>query len=112
MLRALGEDVVALREEHPEGIKDLALFAKLKGANLVFVSTDTSQLSRDHEARALKESKITALYFGPFFEKRRLWDQAVWLVQQWPKISGFVRGAAPGTCAEIKQNGRAIVRPL
>ncbi len=112
MLRALGEDVVALREEFPEGIKDVPLFEKIKGRKLVFVSTDARQLTREHEARALKQAGNTAIFFGPFFEKMVLWDQAAWLVRRWPTIRGFAEGVAPGTCAEIKQSGKALIYRL
>jgi hypothetical protein len=112
MLRALGEDAIALRDAFPEGIKDVPLFEKIKGKNLVFISTDAKQLTREHEARALKQAGNTALFLGPFFEKMLLWDQAVWLVRRWPRISGFAEGVAPGTCAEIKQNGTALIYPL
>jgi len=110
MLRALGEDVESLREKYPEDIGDIPLFPELAGRpNLVFISTDTSQTTRKEEARALKQAGISALYFGPFFERMKFWDQAIWLVKRWEKIRGFSEGAARGTCAEIKQNGRALV---
>ena len=113
MLRALGEDAEALRENHPENIQDVPLFQELGNRpDLVFISTDKSQRTREQEARALKQAGITALYFGPFFERMKLWDQAVWLVKRWPRIKGFAEGVAKGTCAEIKQNGSALVYPL
>jgi hypothetical protein len=112
MLRALGVDAVALRDQYPEATKDVSLFEMLRGRHLVYVSTDTSQMTREHEARALKNAGITALYFGPFFQRMRFWDQAIWLIKRWPRIDGFANGVAPGTCAEIKQNGAALVYPL
>jgi len=112
MLSALGEDVEALREEYPEDTNDVALFQRLRGRNLVYVSTDTSQMRRQEEARALKEAGVTALFFGPFFQRMKFWDQAIWLVKRWPRIKGFATGVTPGTCAEIKQNGAALVYPL
>jgi len=112
MLRALGVDAVSLREEFPEAITDVRLFERIKGRNLVFISTDTRQLTRKQEELALKQAGVTALYFGPFFEKKLLWDQAIWLVLRWRQIDGFACGVAPGTCAEIKQNGKALVYPL
>lgn len=112
MLRALGEDAVPLREGLPSNIKDVALFSQLRGRGLVFVSTDTSQLTRQQEARALKQACITALYFGPFFQRMKLWPQAVWLVRRWPGISAFASNIAMGSCAEIKQNGAAFFYPL
>lgn len=112
MLRALGEDAVALSDGLPSDTKDVALFGHLRGRGLVFVSTDTSQLTRQQEARALKQACVTALYFGPFFQRMKLWPQAIWLVTKWPRISAFACSVATGTCAEIKQNGTALVYPL
>ena len=112
MLRALGEEVIALREEFPESIKDVDLFEQLRGRHDILASTNTSQLTRKHEARALKQCGITALYFGPFYQKMKLWDQAVWLIKRWPLINGFARGVTKVTCAEIKQNGKALVLSL
>ena len=90
MLRALGEDVVALRDEFEEDCKDVDIFERLKQSSFdVFVSTDTSQLRREHEARALKQAHITALYFGPFFTRMKLWEQAAWIVKRWPNIKTF-----------------------
>lgn len=112
MLDALGVKAVALRDEYPADTTDIRLFEELGGRNVVFISTDTSQMSREHEARALKEAGNTALYFGPFFQRMQFWDQAVWLLKRWKTIDGFVKGVAPGTCAEIKQNGKATVYHL
>ena len=112
MLRALGEDAVALREEFPENVKDVPLLGSIKGRGLIFISTDLKQLTREREARALKQAGNTAIFFGPFFEKMLFWDQAVWIVRRWPRIKGFAEGVAPGTVAEIKQNGTALIYPL
>lgn len=112
MLHALGENAATLRDEFPEDIDDVTLLSHLRGPHLVFLSTDTSQLTREHEARALKQAKVTAIFFGPFFERMKLWPQATWLVTKWPKIKGFAEGVIPGSIAEIKQNGSALVYPL
>jgi hypothetical protein len=112
MLEALGVEAVALREQFSEHIQDPALFESLKGTGVVFVSSDTSQTTRSHEARALREAGITAIFFGPFWGKMQFWDQAVWLMRRWPLIDGFCCGVDLGTCAEIKQNGRARVISL
>ena len=112
MLRALGVDAVALRHEHPEDTKDVSLFDHLRGRNMVFITTDRHQLTREHEARALKQAGVTSLFFGPFFQRKRFWDQAIWIVSRWPLIDGFANGVAPGTCAEIKHNGKALVYQL
>ena len=108
MLAALGVDAVALRHRFPETIRDVALFEALSGSDMVFVSCDYSQTTTDDELKALQLCRITAIYFAPFFGKLKFWPQAVWLVQRWPRIDGFASGVAPGTFAEIKQNGRAM----
>src|SRR6187551_436399 len=107
MLRALEVDAVALREELAENIKDPDLLAQMQGSDRVYITADTSQTTRLAEARALKEAGITALFFGPFWSKQKRWPQAVWLLKHWPLIDGFAAGVQKGTCAEIKQNGRA-----
>jgi len=108
MLRALDVDAEALRERFPPNIKDLALFPQLQGQrNFTLISVDTSQLTRDTEARELRRTGIRALYFEPFFQKRKFWQQAVWLLNKWHLISGFAEGCMPGTIAAIKQNGKA-----
>jgi hypothetical protein len=112
MLCALGEDVVPLRARFPEDIDDVSLFSQLSGPDLVFLSTDTHQLTRIHEARALKQAKITALFLGPFFGKMKLWQQATWLVTKWPRLKQFAESITQGSCAEIKQNGAGSFFPL
>ena len=106
----MGEEAESLREKYPEDIKDVALFPELRNRrDIVFISVDTSQWTRQEEARAIKQAGITALYFGPFFQKmgNKSLAQAIWLMKHWPKIKGYAEGAVRGTCAEIKQNGRA-----
>lgn len=109
MLRPLGVDIVALREELPEDTEDVELFQKLKGRRLVFISTNTTQLTRQHEAKALKESGVTSLFFAPFFQKLKFWDQAAWMLRRWPQIDAFASSIELGVCAEIKQNGSALI---
>ena len=112
MLKALEVDAVHLTSQFAPNIEDIALFTELKGSQLVFISADTSQTTREREARALKEMGVTVLYFGPFWSNLDFWPQAVWLLTKWPLIDGFARGADKGTIAEIKQKGRARYMPL
>jgi hypothetical protein len=112
MLRALEVETIALRERFPENFSDVDLFAALGGIpHLVFITCDTSQSTRRQEARALQEARITALFLGPFWGKMLFWPQAVWLVTKWQRIDGFASNVTPGTCADIKQNGAAMVFP-
>ena len=109
MLAALEVDAVALRDEFPPDIDDVALFERLRGRDIVFVTADRRIRRRQSEARALRECGVTALFFGPFWSKMGFWQQAAWFVAKWPLLDGFARGAARGTCAEVKQNGKSVV---
>jgi hypothetical protein len=107
MLQALDVDAVHLQSQFSPSIDDIDLFTALRGSSLVYLTCDTSQATREKEARALKESGVTALFLGPFWSKLDFWPEAQWLVTKWPVIDGFCRGADQGTIAAIKQNGRA-----
>ena len=108
MLAALEEfEVVALRDKFSQDIGDVELFHALAGTGYVFVTCDDRQKSRQCEARALQEAGLTALWLGPFWSKLMFWDQAKWIITRWPVIHGYVQGVAPGTCAEVKQNGKS-----
>lgn len=109
MLKALGVDAMALRSQFSENIKDVDLFQQISGSDSVFVSCDLSQSTRPLEIRALKESGVTAIYFGPFWNKMLFWDQAIWLVGHWQSIDRFCSSVVQGTFAEIKRNGKAMV---
>ena len=72
-----------------------------------FVTSDTHISRRKAEAQALRESKLTAIFFAPFWSNMQFWDQAIWLVKNWPRIESFTSSVTRGTCAEIKQRGKA-----
>lgn len=107
-LAALGVDVVALCDVMDASTTDVELFRKLSGKDVVFVTHDRNQLIDAVEQYELKKCGCTAIYFGPFFSNRVFWQQISWIIQRWELIDGYVRGAAKGTIAEIKQNGRAL----
>jgi len=109
MLRALGVDTLALREEYPSSIDDVALLQQLRGRNCAFVTADMKIQRRPAEVVALRECGVTALFFGPFWPKLAFWPQAAWLAAKWPTIDGFASGVELGTWAEVKQNGKAHV---
>jgi hypothetical protein len=112
MLRALGEDVLALREQFPQDTKDPDLLKALSGRDVVFVSAEKVMRTHAVEAPLLREAGVTALFFGPFWSKLQFWPQAQWLVMHWPKIRGFAEGAARGTCAEVKHSGKSQIFQL
>ena len=114
MLRALGEETEALCERYPVDIEDTELFPSLAARkNLVFISSDKSQRTKPWEKKELKKAGLTVLYLGPFFSTRmKAWDQAVWLLTRWRKITAFAETVAAGTCADINQKGTASVFQL
>ncbi len=106
MLKSLAVDAHALKDEFDQEIKDVPLFQALTGRDIVFVTQDSRQTTRQSEARELRKLGITCLWIEPFYSRLKFWDQAAWLVTRWPRIEGFAKGAAKGTYARIKQNGR------
>lgn len=106
MLKALDVDAVALRHEMPEDTKDPELLTSLKNRKIVFISNDKAQLTRETEASLLKESKVTSIYFEPFWSKMDFWQQATWLVKNWRNIEQFSNTVTFGTCGRMKQGGR------
>lgn len=110
MLKALDEDVVALRDEYPPDTKDSIFLRDLRGGKFdVLISNNTEQRKIPQEKRLLKEAGIISLYFNPFWSDLGFWDQAIWLLKNWRKIRGFCEGCAKGTCADLQQNGTARV---
>jgi hypothetical protein len=106
MLRALDVDVIALRDEFPENISDIELLGRLKDTGYVFITADRRQQTRRQEARAIVDAGLTAIFFGPFWSKMRMWPAAAWLVNKWDAIDSFARNAKVGTCAEFNHNGK------
>jgi len=106
MLRAIDVEIVALREHFPENIADVELLAKLKDSGYVFITADRRQQTRRQEARAIVDAGLTAVFFGPFWSKMKMWPAAAWLVNKWDAIDSFARNAKVGTCAEFNHNGK------
>jgi hypothetical protein len=107
MLSALGVEVEALIDRFEANTPDVDIFRQLKDSYVVFVSADRKQQTREREYLALKEAGLTAIWFGPFWNKKKFWDQAVWLIRRWESIRKFTETTVQGTCAEIKENGKA-----
>lgn len=102
-------DAVHLRDVFPANIDDVEFLPALKGNYDVYITYDHRQRTRLAEARAIKEAGVTALWLGPFWGKKIDWEQAKWLISRWPSIHAFASSVVPGTCAEIKENGKVRV---
>jgi hypothetical protein len=111
MLRALGVDACALKEQCQQNISDIELFQYLADKDYVFLSEDRKQLTRIAEATELRAAGISAIYFGPFWNKLAFWGQAAFLVKHWSTIDSVQRGLAKGSIVELKQNGKSIPMP-
>ncbi len=112
MLAALEVEAVALRESFDESVEDTVFLASIKGKHDVYITYDHKQKSRRSESLAIKEAGVTALWLGPFWGKKTFWDQAKWIITGWEKVDAFAGSVVPGTCAEIRENGRAMVFTL
>ena len=108
MLKCLDVDSVASREVLPENAKDTEIFDYLReNKPIVFVSCDRRQTRVAEECNLLKEIKVTAVYFEPFWNRRlRLWEQASWLVKHWPTIENWAESSVSGSVGAVKQRGR------
>jgi hypothetical protein len=108
MLRALGEDVVALKDVLAHDTSDTDLFKFLAGSEYVLISQDRKQLTRVAEAAALKAAGISALYFGPFWSRLGFWRQATYLIKNWSDFDTALQRFDKGSIVEAKQNGKLI----
>lgn len=106
MLRALDVRACALRECFPANVDDKEYLSQLAGTGWILLTCDRHIRTRKAEARALRESGVSALFFNPFFTKKELWDQAHWLVKNWPRIEAHCRAAVPGSYAEVRERGQ------
>lgn len=110
MLRALNNDVFAIRELLPANTSDEDIFEALRIREMRFVSGDRKILSREYQVLALRQSGISAIFFSPFWNNLPFWDQAAWLVRRWPAIEeGFLTYRHPCHLI-IQQNGK--VKPV
>lgn len=106
MLQALDVDVRALRDEFPQDTDDTVWLPEIGRRGWVLVTYDRGITTRPAEARALKDNSVTALILGRFWRTLRRWDQAVWLITNWPRIEAFVAQHPRGTVAELPHRGR------
>lgn len=109
MLAALEIDAPSLRDEFDQGVADTVFLQSLDAQRDVYITYDHRQKIRQAEARAILEAGVTALWLGPFWGKKDFMAQARWLLNKWDKIDSFASSVVQGTCAEIKESGRASV---
>jgi hypothetical protein len=110
MLKALGVDALAVRdvEELGEDAGDVSILRWIRGRECALITGDRHIRTRPLEVSALREHAVTALFLDRFWPKLTFWQQAVWLVSQWPQIEQFTLNAQPGTCGKIQQRGRIL----
>lgn len=84
----------------------------LKPLHSGFFST-TLEVLLDHlQVNTLILTGVAGDWLGPFWRKKIVWEQAKWLISKRPNIEGFTSNVVPGTCAEIRENGRAMPLPI
>lgn len=106
MFQALGVDVRALRDEFPRDTDDTVWLPEIGRRGWVLITYDRGIATRPAELQALKDNNVTALILGRFWRTLRRWDQAIWLITNWPRIEAFVARNPQGTVAEFPQRGR------
>lgn len=106
MLRALDVDAVALRECFPADVPDTEYLSHLASTGCILLTCDRHIRTRKAEVKALRQSGVSALFFNAFFAKKALWDQAHWLIKNWPRIEEHCRAAPGGSYAEVRERGQ------
>ncbi len=106
MFKALGIDVRALRDEFLANTDDVVWIPEIGRRGWVLITYDRGIATNAVEARALKHNNVTTIFLGRFWRNLRRWDQVVWLVRNWPKITEFVETNPQGTIAQFPQKGR------
>lgn len=104
-LKALGQDVDAMRDVYGEDAKDPDWIPAAAKAGYVVITVDRRMQRVQSECKALKDSKLTVLFIRPFFSKLKMWPKAVWMISKWDRIAGYAVSAKKGTTAEVQLNG-------
>ena len=90
-------------------MRDVDYLPRLRDTGWILITSDKHILTRRAEAKALKESGVTALFFEAFWSKMDMWRQAAWLTKYWPRIEEFVASHEVGTIAQVQQRGKISV---
>ena len=110
MLSELDVEAFALRDVMDPATADIEIIEWIESNSefdsWVFVTGDLKTRTRPLEGSVFSETDVTLIYFANFWCKKKLWDQAAWLVAKWPMIREFCETSEKGACAEVQQNGR------
>ncbi len=108
ILRELGVDVTALRDQFPPDTKDRDFLPHLNGDDHVFVTCDKRILTRQIEALALKECGVSAVFFKNFWPNMGIWEQAQWITRHWRTIEATTNGFRSPSYFEVNHNGKLV----
>jgi predicted nuclease of predicted toxin-antitoxin system len=105
-LRVLGVDVIHLRDEWGEGVKDVDWIARIKREGRIVITQDGAMRRKDAERVALRESPVVFVFMNSALTKMDGLKQAGWLLTHWEDIEHGVAKARTGDCFEVTQNGK------
>ncbi len=105
-LKELGEDVEALRERFAPNCPDSVWIEALGNSGGILITVDNRIVSRPPERMMLKQANITSFFLRNFFVKMKFWDQATWLIRNWPRIEATAGDFTRGAAFTVQQNGK------
>ena len=95
----------ALRDVYGEDAKDVDWIPRAAKDGYAVISVDRAQTKKAPEKAVLRASRVTVVYLGPFFAKRKYWGKVEWLVRHWPTIVGWIEASPKGTIGSAQENG-------
>ncbi len=111
VLRMYKVDVRTVRLEFGPDAKDEDFIPLVGQRGWVLISGDKHMRTKPAEAMALKAASVTALFFGPFWQRLGFKEQAAWLLRHWDRIDAQVKDLSPGSSAKVQQNSKVVPYP-
>lgn len=94
--------VVHVRDLVGIGTTDVEWIATVSaGERSVVVSGDRRMLTRAHELRALRDSRLTTFILSAGWSHLLFWEKAWLLTRWWPTVTVLAEAADPGTIFQV-----------
>lgn len=105
-LKALGVDVVHLRDELPQKTDDEVWIPHAAQRNYICVTDDHYIRRRPAEREVRRKHGLRSVFLPAGLPRCPLWDQATKVISWWPKIEDWGSRARAGDCILVSIHGR------
>ena len=106
ILKELDVDAIHLKEIFPENTGDSEWIPRAGTEKWIVITADKRIRRNAPEQKALTENNVSALFLKESFLKKRIWQQAEWVIKHWQTIEQEAVRLSQGTCAIVRENGR------